>query len=40
MDEDEMDEDIYTEDGVEEMFDDDSLTAEEYGFMVGYIQAG
>ena len=25
---------------LEEMFDDDSLTAEEYGFMIGYIQAG
>lgn len=34
-----MDEDIYTEDGIEEMFDDDSLAAEEYGFMLGYIQA-
>ena len=35
-----VDEDIYTEDGVKEMFDDDSLTAEECGFMIGYIQAG
>lgn len=35
-----MDEDIYTQQGVEDQFDDDSLTAEELGFMVGYIQAG
>jgi hypothetical protein len=28
--------DIYDEDGAEQMFEDDSLSAGEYGFMVGY----
>ena len=31
--------DIYSEEGLREQFTDDSLSAEEYGFMRGYIDA-
>ena len=34
-----VDYDIYTEQGVEDQFDEDNLTAEEMGFMLGYIQS-
>ena len=30
---------IYSETGLDELFDDDSITAGEYGFMRGYINA-
>ncbi len=31
-------EDIYSSDNLEEMYEDDSISAEEYGFMVGYLK--
>lgn len=35
-----MQDDIYTQTGVEDMFEDDNLTSEEAGFMRGYLEAG
>ena len=31
--------DIYTEEGVVDLFEDDNLSAEEAGFMMGYLEA-
>lgn len=31
--------DIYTEEGIEEYIDDDSISASEEGFMIGYLGA-
>ena len=31
--------DIYTEEGIEEYIDDDSISASEEGFMIGYLDA-
>jgi len=38
--EDVEEEDIYTEEGVEEHFDDDMISSAEEGFMIGYLCAG
>jgi hypothetical protein len=31
-------EDIYSEENLEEMYDDDTISAGEYGFMMGYLK--
>ena len=36
----EIKDDFYTEEMVEDCFDGDGITAEEQGFMLGYIMAG
>ncbi len=38
-DEQESGQDIYEREMMEELFEDDELTAEEEGFMAGYIEA-
>lgn len=37
--EEESDEDIYTESGVQSIFDNDAISIEEEGFMIGYLCA-
>ena len=32
--------DIYSEESIESQFDDDLISAEEEGFMIGYVEAG
>lgn len=36
----EMRDDFYTEERVEDCFDNDEITTAEQGFMIGYIMAG
>jgi hypothetical protein len=36
VEDDEMEMDVYNEDGVSDMLDDDELSAGEEGFMLGY----
>ena len=31
--------DIYTEEGAEEFMNDDAISSEEHGFVIGYLQA-
>ena len=31
--------DIYTEEGAEEFMNDDEISSEEHGFVIGYLQA-
>ena len=38
MNEEIFEEDIYSEDSLVEMLDDDTISAEEYGFMRGYLE--
>jgi hypothetical protein len=35
----EEEKDIYTEEGMENYIEDDGITAEEQGFMLGYLEA-
>ena len=37
MEEFELDRDIYTEEGVEECFENDEIDSREEGFMIGYL---